>query len=113
MSITFDIFGASGDLTSRKLIPALFHLHGKGRLPENTRLVGFSRTPLSHAQWRQQLAESTRAFVGDAFGAEAWEPFARSISYLPGDLSVADDLDRLKEFLHELEILRGFPIPHR
>ena len=51
---TVVIFGASGDLTRRKLIPALFNLYRKGRLPANTRIVGFARRP-----WTDDRAGST------------------------------------------------------
>ncbi|MFM8804269.1 MAG: hypothetical protein ACKOK8_10230, partial [Planctomycetia bacterium] len=47
MSHTIVIFGASGDLTSRKLVPALYNLMRSGSLPKETRIVGFSRTPMS------------------------------------------------------------------
>ena len=57
MAHTIVIFGASGDLTSRKLIPALYELHRKKRLPENTRIVGFSRTKYTDDAWREKLAE--------------------------------------------------------
>ena len=64
MAHTIVIFGASGDLTSRKLIPALYELYRKKRLPENTRVVGFSRTKFSHDAWREKLAQTTATFVG-------------------------------------------------
>ena len=52
MAHTIVIFGASGDLTSRKLIPALYRLFIKGRLPEGSRIVGVSRSAFEHQQWR-------------------------------------------------------------
>jgi len=55
MPVTIVIFGASGDLTQRKLVPALFSLYRKGRLPANTRIVGFARRPWSHDEFRAQL----------------------------------------------------------
>ncbi|MDR0337833.1 MAG: glucose-6-phosphate dehydrogenase, partial [Planctomycetaceae bacterium] len=61
------IFGASGDLTSRKLIPALYNLFRKKRLPEPIRIVGFSRTPMDDETWRNKLLETTRQFTGDIF----------------------------------------------
>ena len=60
MSDTIVIFGASGDLTSRKLIPALYQLFVKGRLPGDARIVGVSRSHYTHEQWREMLAASTR-----------------------------------------------------
>ena len=59
MSATIVIFGASGDLTSRKLVPALYELTRKSPLPAQTRVVGFSRTPFSDKQWRDMLAKTT------------------------------------------------------
>jgi glucose-6-phosphate 1-dehydrogenase len=52
---TFIIFGASGDLTERKLIPALLNSYGKGRLPESFNIVGFARRPWDDAELRQVL----------------------------------------------------------
>jgi glucose-6-phosphate 1-dehydrogenase len=97
------IFGASGDLTSRKLIPSLYQLHRKGRLPAETRVVGFSRTAFSHDQWRAQLAKSTAEFVGDDFQPAVWEPFAGNIYYHAGDLGHAEDFKSLSAFLDKLE----------
>jgi glucose-6-phosphate 1-dehydrogenase len=100
---TIVIFGASGDLTSRKLIPALYSLYRKKRLPAGTQVVGFSRTPMSDAQWRDKLAESTARFAGGDFTAESWQAFAQSIHYQPGDIGRADDFDALSERLRTLE----------
>ncbi len=61
MSCALVIFGASGDLTRRKLIPALYQLHRKRRLPDGIRVVGFSRSKYTHTAWRDALAESTAA----------------------------------------------------
>lgn len=103
MPHTFVIFGASGDLTQRKLIPALYQNHRKGRLPEQTRIVGFSRTKFSHDEWRKDLAESTEKFAGDRFDRADWDNFASSIYYQPGDIGKQEDFQSLKTFLDELE----------
>jgi glucose-6-phosphate 1-dehydrogenase len=100
---TIVIFGASGDLTSRKLVPALYELCRKKRLPENVRIVGFSRTNFSHDAWRDKLAETTAGFVGKNFDADLWREFAASIFYHPGDISTADDLVSLNNYLATLE----------
>ena len=97
------IFGASGDLTSRKLVPAFFELHRKKRLSGPTRIVGFSRTPFEHDGWRKELAESTAQFVGEAFDAAAWESFAPTVFYHPGDISQPEDFRSLGKLLDELE----------
>ncbi|MCO6048124.1 glucose-6-phosphate dehydrogenase [Aeoliella sp. ICT_H6.2] len=97
------IFGASGDLTQRKLIPALYQLHRKGRLPDDTRVVGFSRTKFTHDEWRASLTESTQKFAGDNFDAESWGEFAQKIFYHPGDIGQAEDFAELDKMLVELE----------
>jgi glucose-6-phosphate 1-dehydrogenase len=101
------IFGASGDLTSRKLIPALYELYRKKRLPEKTRVVGFSRTKFSHEAWRDKLRQTTASFVGDKFDDSLWHEFAPAIFYHPGDIANADDFPPLRDFLAELEGAEG------
>src|SRR5688572_31279215 len=100
---TIVIFGASGDLTSRKLIPALYSLYRKKRLPEPTRVIGFSRTPLADEQWRSKLADSTAQFTGGDFTAESWNRFAESIHYQKGDIGQSADFASLAARLATLE----------
>jgi len=97
------IFGASGDLTSRKLIPALYQLQRKKRLPADVRIVGFARTAFSHDAWREQLAETTKKFVGKNFDDKLWAEFAKKIFYQPGDIGKDEDFTALREKLKELE----------
>ena len=103
MAHTIVIFGASGDLTSRKLIPALYQVHAKKRSAEGFRIVGVSRSPYSHDQWRNALAESTRSFVGDRFDEQAWESFAQNVYYQAGDIKKPEDFETLGQFLSEIE----------
>ncbi len=103
MAYTVVIFGASGDLTSRKLIPALYELRRKGRLPEQVRIVGFSRTPYSDDAWRAKLGETTAEFIGDRFDRNLWNDFSQSIHYQPGDIGKVEDFESLKQRLGELE----------
>jgi len=103
MAHTVVIFGASGDLTSRKLIPALYELFRKKRLPEKTRIVGFSRTPFRDDVWRAKLAETTAQFTGQHFDAAVWQEFASSVFYHAGDISRNEDFEQLEKYLLELE----------
>ncbi len=103
MSYTVVIFGASGDLTARKLIPALFELHRKERLPRPMRIVGFSRTPMSDEDWRKKLEESTRTFLKEAFDPALWETFAPLVHYHAGDIENADSFISLEQWLRQLE----------
>ena len=70
MAHTFVIFGASGDLTSRKLMPALYQLHRKKRLPADTRIVGFSRSPFSHDAVAGGPCEDDEGAYGQRFRRE-------------------------------------------
>lgn len=100
--ITIVIFGASGDLTQRKLIPALFNLYQKERLPK-TRIIGTSRSKFSHDQFRQHLREGINKFSPDSFHQENWDNFSENIYYQPGDLANARDYLKLADTLNELE----------
>jgi glucose-6-phosphate 1-dehydrogenase len=103
MPHTLVIFGASGDLTSRKLIPALYSLFQKGRLPSQTRIVGVARTPFSHEAWREQLAATTKKYSGPEFDAATWKIFAADVFYQPGDIDQPADFAKLSVLLDELE----------
>jgi len=103
MSYTIVIFGASGDLTSRKLVPALYHLFIKDRLPGATRIVGVARSPYDDAAWRDSLARTTAEFSGADFDPERWQAFQKSIFYQSGDITNRDDFVRLQSYLADLE----------
>ena len=102
-STTVVIVGASGDLTRRKLLPALFELGCKDRLPPALRIVGFSRTQYSDDQFRDLMWKGVQEFGNLAGRRDDWDTFAKTIFYVPGDLSDADDFRRLGERLKELD----------
>ncbi|MEM6981289.1 MAG: glucose-6-phosphate dehydrogenase, partial [Planctomycetota bacterium] len=103
MPHTIVIFGASGDLTSRKLIPALYQLFAKGRLPEHTRIVGVSRSSFEHQAWRDRLSKTTAEFAKGAFDQETWDRFSQDVYYTPGDIKDDDSFRSLAAFLTEIE----------
>lgn len=103
MSRSIVIFGASGDLTKRKLIPALFRLCQKKKLPENTRIIGVSRRDYTDDVWRRMLAESTAEFLGDRFHAEEWAKFSKRVHYLAGDITQSSDFLELEGRLSKIE----------
>src|SRR6516162_9992526 len=82
------IFGASGDLTKRKLVPALYRLAYDRRLSAGFAVVGISRTPLSDDQFRTKMQEAVRRFSEDTeFAPDVWETFARRLFYVAGDVA--------------------------
>jgi glucose-6-phosphate 1-dehydrogenase len=93
------IFGASGDLTARKLIPSLYRLHRKGRLHDELRIVGVARSPFSDDAYRQKLADALRRFDPKDWDEAAWDGFARRVFYVAGDATTAGGLDHLKGWL--------------
>ncbi|MFM7412113.1 MAG: glucose-6-phosphate dehydrogenase [Planctomycetota bacterium] len=104
MPHTIVIFGASGDLTSRKLVPALYNLMRAGALPDQTRIVGFSRTPLADAEWQASLRDSTARHCDcGPLDDASWDRFAAALHYQPGDIRMAADIGRLETRLRALE----------
>ena len=103
MSTSLVIFGATGDLSRRKLVPALFTLACKGRLPQDLRVVGFSRTELSDEQFRESTWEGAQELADLAVHRDVWNDFATRLSYVQGDLSVAADFEKLRKRLESLE----------
>lgn len=101
-STTIVIFGASGDLTHRKLIPALFRNFRKGRLWERTRIVGVARREWSANEFREGLREGV-ARHGGSLDEAAWAAFAGRIHYLRGDLEAAGDFPELEAGLRRIE----------
>lgn len=99
---TIVIFGASGDLTHRKLIPALYQLYAKGRLPARARIVGFARREWDDDSFREWLRPGVQEFT-DGFDSAVWNDFAPRLHYFRGDLDSNDDYVRLREQLGQLE----------
>lgn len=86
--LTVVIFGASGDLTSRKLIPALFNLEQKGRLPAEVQVLGVSRTQFTDDAFRDHLVEKARETLAvESFDPSKWSAFAQRVHYVSADLT--------------------------
>lgn len=103
------IFGASGDLTQRKLIPALYNLAVEGRLLPETRIVGVARTAMSDGAFRDRLREglSNTEPLEDAL---PWAVFAEKITYLSGDY---DDPETYRQLCEHLGQLDANVVPNR
>src|SRR4030095_4080723 len=100
------IFGATGDLTHRKLIPALYNLAADGDLPPAVAIVGFARREKTDDQFRNELETATRKFSRQAVRDEIWKTFGESILYHQSEFeheagykALANRLDKIdKEF---------------
>ena len=101
------IFGASGDLTARKLVPALYDLAAQRRLPMEFAVVGISRTEMSHEDFRKKLLDTLEEQRADSVSEDVWESFSKGIFYLPGDSKKPETYEELKGFLKKLDAERG------
>ncbi|MBA3424730.1 MAG: glucose-6-phosphate dehydrogenase [Rubrobacter sp.] len=101
------IFGASGDLTARKLIPALYDLAEGRRLPMEFAVVGISRTEMSHDEFRNRLRDGLEEQRAGSVSEDVWESFSKGLFYLPGDSKKPETYEELKDFLKKLDGERG------
>lgn len=100
---TIVIFGASGDLTSRKLLPAFFKLFLKGRLPERFKIVAYTRRDWTDDIFRQRMQASVEAHMEFDEVSEAWKRFSQDLYHIHGGLSAAEDYQNLQKGLSTLE----------
>jgi glucose-6-phosphate 1-dehydrogenase len=101
--LTIVIFGASGDLTSRKLVPALFQAFGKNRLPADAAIVGVSRSPMTDDQFRDHLVAGAKEAAGKAWDESKWKDFAGRLHYCAGDATASGGLNGLRDWLRKRE----------
>jgi glucose-6-phosphate 1-dehydrogenase len=101
------IFGASGDLTRRKIFPALYALALRRRLPDSFAVVGASRTDWTDEEFRARMEQAVREFGRDEFRADVWEELAATVRYLSLDFADDEAEDRLTGLLAELDEEQG------
>src|SRR4030042_7149548 len=98
------IFGASGDLTSRKLIPAIFSLKDQNLLPEKFAVIGVGRSGFSNEEFRKKMKESIISFCKDNNPDEKQiKEFTGCLTYLSMDASIAGNYGKLKSILAETD----------
>ena len=102
------IFGASGDLARRKLIPALYRLVQERLLPAEFAIVGLARTQMSDGEFRNRMREAVAEFSEDKrVDGEVWESFARRMRYLTSDIRNAEDYRSLAALLEDVDREHG------
>jgi glucose-6-phosphate 1-dehydrogenase len=101
------IFGASGDLAARKLVPSLYRLCRKKRLPVNLKIVGVARSPFSDDAFREKMAGAVKEFAADDWDDGAWQVFARRLHYAAGDAAKPGGLEALQAWLKQAEGPQG------
>jgi len=102
------IFGASGDLTRRKLVPALYNLDLERLLPGSISIIGMARRPIPTAEFRKQMWDGINSFSRKRpVDPAAWENFGQNIEYFQGDFDDPAAYRRLGELLDRLDAGRG------
>jgi len=102
------IFGASGDLTTRKLVPAIFGLQHEGALPSDYSIIGFARRPKTNDEFRKEMKEGLDKFSRlRPVSAQDWKDFTPKLSYHAGNFDDPKAYLELKKTLEELAKTRG------
>jgi glucose-6-phosphate 1-dehydrogenase len=101
------IFGATGDLTHRKLIPALYNLAADGDLPPGLTVLGFARRDKDDTLFRQELEEAAKKYSRQAINDDLWKSFGNAIFYHRSEFNDPDGYRRLKERLEQIDRERG------
>ncbi len=102
------IFGAAGDLTKRKLIPALFNLASQELLSSHA-MVGIDRVEMDSETYRQSLNEEIESYVGSGFKQDLWDANVGKVYYTPGDFRNPESYQQLKTLLLEVDKEQGAP----
>ncbi len=101
------IFGVTGDLSRKKVMPAIYDLANRGLLPPGFSLVGFARRDWAHQDFAQIVHDAVREHARTEFREEVWKQLAEGFRFVPGDFD--DDLafDQLRRTIEELDRVRG------
>jgi glucose-6-phosphate 1-dehydrogenase len=101
------IFGVTGDLARKKLMPAVYDLANRGLLPPGFALVGFARRDYTNQDFAQIVHDSVKEHARTAFREEVWQQLAEGFRFVPGDMTDDDAFDRLRKTVDELDVSRG------
>ena len=102
-SVSLVIFGASGDLTRRKLIPAFYSLYLKKRLPNDFKIFGYSRSRLTDEEFRERLSTIEKNQNCTPPQAGAWDAFSANIHYQSGSFTDERELQKFDKRLRSYE----------
>jgi glucose-6-phosphate 1-dehydrogenase len=103
----FVIFGASGDLTKRKLLPALYSLAYRRLLPPQFAVLGVARSDMSDDEFRQHMENAVKEFGRDPFREDIWEPLAQAMRYVATDFAGDKGQSQVEKTLSQFDEERG------
>ena len=101
------IFGVTGDLSRKKLMPAVYDLANRGLLPPGFALVGFARRDWADQDFGAQVKEAVKQYSRTPWSEEVWEQLATGIRFVSGDFDDDAAFDRLRETIETLDKERG------
>ena len=101
------IFGVTGDLARKKLMPAVYDLANRGLLPPGFSLVGFARRDWAHQDFAQIVHDSVKEHARTEFREEVWQQLSEGFRFVPGDFSDDDAFDNLRQTILDLDRVRG------
>jgi glucose-6-phosphate 1-dehydrogenase len=101
------IFGVTGDLSRKKLMPAIYDLANRGLLPPGFALVGFARRDWEDQDFSQVVYESVKEHARTPFREEVWNQLAQGFRFVPGEFGDPAAFEQLKQTIEELDRLRG------
>ncbi|KHK96872.1 glucose-6-phosphate dehydrogenase [Microbacterium mangrovi] len=101
------IFGVTGDLSRKKLMPAVYDLANRGLLPPGFALVGFARRDWADQDFAQVVHDAVRAHARTEFREDTWQQLLQGIRFVSGDFSDAASFRRLRETVEKLDVERG------
>jgi len=101
------LFGVTGDLSRKKVMPAIYDLANRGLLPPGFSLVGYARRDWAHQDFAQIVHDSVRQHARTEFREEVWRQLAEGFRFVPGDFGDDADFDKLRRTIEELDEVRG------
>ena len=106
-SCVFTIFGGTGDLAKRLLVPALYHLLRAQLLPANFRVVGIGRAPMSDSEYQRQMESAIRSSNSQDFDSQIARSLLRRFSYFQVEITQFDTFPVLARYLEKVRIEGG------
>jgi glucose-6-phosphate 1-dehydrogenase len=101
------IFGVTGDLARKKLMPAVYDLANRGLLPPGFALIGFARRDWATQDFNHVVYDAVRQHARTPFRESVWRQLAEGVRFVPGDFADDDAFDELARTIHELDQVRG------
>ena len=101
------IFGVTGDLSTKKLMPAVYDLANRGLLPPGFALVGFARRDWAHQDFAEVVHDAVKQNARTPFREEVWQQLSEGIRFVPGEIGDDDSFADLAETIADLDQARG------